>query len=77
MVVMPGGIGTLSELALSWSLIQVGEIEPRPLVLLGDLWQQTLDAFLESDWLDGRDRSLLSFARTPEEVVERLLAYSG
>lgn len=76
MVVMPGGIGTLSELALSWSLLQVGEIEPRPLVLLGDLWQQTLDAFLESDWLDGPDRSLLSLAQTPEEVVEKLLAFS-
>lgn len=76
MVVMPGGIGTLSELALAWSLLQVGEIEPRPLVLLGELWQQTLDAFLDSDWLDGQDRSLLSFARTPEEVVEELLAFS-
>lgn len=75
MVVLPGGIGTLSELALSWSFLQVGEIEPRPLVLLGDLWQQTLDAFQISEWLDDRDRSLLSFARTPEEVVEKLLAY--
>jgi uncharacterized protein (TIGR00725 family) len=26
-VVLPGGIGTLSELALTWSLMQVGEIE--------------------------------------------------
>lgn len=75
-VALPGGIGTLSELALSWSLLQVGEIEPRPLVLLGNLWQRTLDTFQESDWLDDRDRSLLSFARTPEEVVIELLAFS-
>jgi uncharacterized protein (TIGR00725 family) len=75
-VVMPGGIGTLSELALSWSLLQVGEIEPRPLVLLGELWQQTLEAFFESEWLEGRDRSLLSFAQAPAEVVEKLLAFN-
>jgi uncharacterized protein (TIGR00730 family) len=75
MVVMPGGVGTLSELALSWSLIQVGEIEPRPLVLLGDFWRRRLDAFLDNDWLDSGDRSLLTFAPTPEAVVDDLLAY--
>jgi uncharacterized protein (TIGR00730 family) len=76
MVVVPGGVGTLSELALAWSLLQVGEIEPRPLVLLGDIWRQTLTPFLATDHLSDADRSLLTFASTPEEVVEKLLATS-
>jgi uncharacterized protein (TIGR00730 family) len=76
MVVMPGGIGTLSELALAWSLLQVGEIEPRPLVLLGDVWRDTLATFMATDHMSGADRALLTFASTPEDVVETLLAFS-
>ena len=34
-VVAPGGIGTLLELMYVWQLLQVGMIEPRPVVLLG------------------------------------------
>ena len=34
-VVLPGGIGTLGELSLTWNMMQVGEIPQRPLVLLG------------------------------------------
>src|SRR5688572_25132480 len=36
-VALPGGIGTLSEVALTWSLIQVHEIPAIPLVLMGSL----------------------------------------
>ena len=43
-IVMPGGIGTLSEMALIWSFVQVGEISPRPIVLVGGLWQRTMAA---------------------------------
>lgn len=74
-VVLPGGIGTLSELALSWSLMQVGEIEHRPLVLLGDLWPQTLQAFLATSWLSDADRTLLTFAASPEEVIAAIRAF--
>jgi uncharacterized protein (TIGR00730 family) len=40
-IVMPGGVGTLSELALAWSLVQVREVPPKPIVLVGGLWQRT------------------------------------
>lgn len=74
-VVLPGGIGTLSELALSWSLLQVGEIEPRPFVLLGDIWRGTLTAFMATDHLSDDDRALLTFATTPEEAVAAIRAF--
>ncbi len=38
MITLPGGIGTLSEMTLAWSLLQVEEMEQRPLVLLGGIW---------------------------------------
>ena len=37
-VVTPGGIGTILELMYAWQLIQVDHIAPRPIILLGDMW---------------------------------------
>lgn len=69
MIALPGGIGTLSELALAWSLLQVREIEARPLVLLGDIWRKTMDAFIHSDYVHPEHTDLLHFASTPDEAV--------
>ncbi|HUN23215.1 MAG TPA: LOG family protein [Anaerolineales bacterium] len=45
-ITMPGGIGTLSELTLMWSLLQTGELPPRPLLAVGEIWSHTLQTFL-------------------------------
>ena len=37
-IVTPGGIGTILELMYAWQLIQVDHITPRPIILLGDMW---------------------------------------
>ncbi|MCB8982287.1 MAG: LOG family protein [Ardenticatenaceae bacterium] len=69
MIVLPGGIGTLSEMALAWSLMQVGDIPPRPLVLYGPTWRATLTTFFDADYIRAQDYSLLQFADTPETAV--------
>lgn len=69
MIVLPGGIGTLSEMTLAWSLIQVGEISPRPLVLLGEMWQQTVKSFVQPEYVHDSHLDLLRFATSPEEAV--------
>ena len=69
MIVLPGGIGTLSEMALAWSLMQVGDIAVRPLVLYGPTWRATLTAFFDADYIRAQDYSLLQFADTPETAV--------
>lgn len=69
MIVLPGGIGTLSELALAWSFLQVGEIEARPLVLLGAIWQETMEAFIRSDFVREPHAALLHYAASPEDAV--------
>lgn len=73
-VALGGGIGTLSEVSLMWSLIQTGEIARRPLVLVGPVWRGTFDAFLAraDGYIPERDRGLLAFVDTPEEVVRVL-----
>ncbi len=72
MVAMPGGIGTLSEVALAWSLLQVGELTPRPLVLLGPVWRAAIDAYTRTDFIHPRDMDLLYFATSAETAVAHL-----
>ena len=76
MIVLPGGIGTLSELALAWSLLQVGEVEPRPLILMGELWRETMRTFIRSQFVPPDHAELLRFADTPDEAVAHVLRWS-
>lgn len=73
-VALGGGIGTLSEVSLMWSLIQTGEIGRKPLVLVGPLWHETLSTFLgrADGFVAPGDRDLLSFAGQVDEVVKIL-----
>jgi len=42
-LVLPGGLGTLAELAMTWDLIAIRVLEPRPLLLYGDMWQPVVE----------------------------------
>ncbi len=70
-VALGGGIGTLSEVSLMWSLIQTGEIKRKPLALVGPLWRGTFKEFLAraDGYIPERDRGLLSFVDTPGGAV--------
>lgn len=52
-IVAPGGIGTLLELAYVWQLIQVGMIEPRPVILLGCGFWSGLTAWMDAQMREG------------------------
>ena len=69
MITLPGGIGTISEMTLAWSFLQVGEIEKRPFSLLGDIWYNTVHTFYDDAYVKRHDMELLHFAKTPEEAV--------
>jgi uncharacterized protein (TIGR00725 family) len=71
-IAMPGGVGTLTEVALTWNQLQVQIIPPRPFVLLGELWQRTMDAFYSPEHLPESHRALISLVKTPEEAVQAL-----
>ncbi len=73
-VVMPGGFGTLDELAEALTLIQTKRIHPFPVILVGsDYWSGLLE------WMKGRqlangmispeDLELIRVMDDPEEVV--------
>lgn len=72
MIVLPGGIGTLSELALAWSLMQVGDIPQRPFVLYGAAWRQVVAVLFTAGDIKPQEYALLQFADTPETAVDRV-----
>lgn len=73
MITLAGSVGTLSEMSLAWSLIQVGELTPRPLVVLGAQWPAVIDSLEAMGFLRPQDRALIAFASSPETAVRLLL----
>lgn len=71
-VAMPGGLGTLGEVAVTWNLFQTDSIPVRPLILVGELWRRFL-AHVQKDFrVDGRDVALVRAVDTVEEVIPLL-----
>ncbi len=73
-VALDGGIGTLAEIAFGAVEIQTGELSPRPLVLMGEVWEATFQAFFRSasPYVRKADQSILQFVTSPEAAVNIL-----
>ncbi len=71
LLALPGGVGTLSEVALSWSLMQTREVNPKLLVLIGSEWQTTFSTFLRAsgNYIQEADAALLTFAEDTDRAV--------
>ena len=42
-LVLPGGLGTLAELAMTWDLIAIRVLDQRPLIFYGEMWEPVID----------------------------------
>jgi uncharacterized protein (TIGR00730 family) len=76
-VVTPGGIGTLLELLYTWQLIQVGHIQPRPLLLLGrEMWRDLIvwmkDEPLKRGLMSESDMDMITLVDSVDEIVQFL-----
>lgn len=72
LIALPGGVGTLSEVALAWSLLQTGALAARPLILIGERWRRWLEVYGDPRYVRAEDAALLSLVETPEEAVALL-----
>lgn len=54
-IALPGGIGTLAEIAAMWSAMQTGEVERPVLIVVGEGWRQTFESL--KDGQDGYIRA--------------------
>jgi uncharacterized protein (TIGR00730 family) len=73
-VALRGGIGTLSELALAWSLLQTRTLDGKPLVLMGADWPPILEALKKHADLGNSIAALACLAGTPADVLAALIA---
>ena len=75
-LVLPGGIGTLAELAVMWSQLQTGAITPRPLILIGPGWQAVIDHLYDQfeDYIPKPHRKLIEFAPDVTSAFQALIS---
>lgn len=71
-VAVDGGVGTLTELALVWSLLETHSLPSRPVVALGERWRRLLQVFASELILRRPPHELIAIVDTPEAVVEAL-----
>ena len=71
---LPGGIGTLAEIAIMWSNLQVGILSPRPLILIGAGWKTTFEALLtaQNGHIRPEYQKLVTFAGDVETAFQAL-----
>ena len=72
LVALPGGAGTLGEVALAWNLRQMELMAPKPIVLVGDRWKKMVEAFREHLIIDEHDVALLEIVKSVDGVVSAL-----
>jgi uncharacterized protein (TIGR00725 family) len=72
-IALPGGVGTLSEMAVAWAASQT-EGRALPLVLLGDCWPPVVAVIRENLVVSDIDLNLLRFAASPEEALREIQA---
>ena len=68
---LPGGPGTLTEIALMWNMMIIGALERRPLILIGDGWRSVFDELFQKlgPYSPPNQRGLLRFAQGISEAV--------
>jgi uncharacterized protein (TIGR00725 family) len=71
---LPGGPGTLAEVAVMWNHMLTDAITPRPLILIGQGWRTTFDAFFSAlgNYTPLQHRTWLSFVETVDSAVHML-----
>jgi hypothetical protein len=72
-VALKGGIGTLTEISMVWSLLQTRSIPPRPLVLLANPWQGLIGFCQRELIIRAHDLDYVRLASNPSHAVELVL----
>lgn len=68
-VVLPGGAGTLAELAVVWNLAILGALNDKPIVVVGAGWQQVLRTMIAHLHTVEADMTWLTFVPDADAAV--------
>jgi uncharacterized protein (TIGR00730 family) len=74
---LPGGVGTLAEVAVLWSQLQIGAAEPRPFFVIGPGWTATIDAFKAGlgEYIPAEDRDWVTAVDDVDAAFQHLKAH--
>lgn len=72
-IVLPGGIGTLLELALVWNFAATGVTAHKPIVVVGDGWAKAVRYLREVTHVRDIDLDWFSFCPDAASTVARLI----
>ncbi len=74
-LVLPGGLGTLAEFAMTWDLLAIRILEPRPLVVYGQCWQPMMDTMRKQLVMSvNHGFEMVCYCKTHDEVLAALTA---
>jgi len=75
-LVLPGGLGTLAELAMTWDLVAIRVLEAKPLLLYGDMWEPVVKVLSEQLVLSERHAfDTIRICHSHEDVLDALQSY--
>jgi uncharacterized protein (TIGR00730 family) len=71
---LPGGIGTLAELVLTWNLLLTHILPHRPLILIGPGWQAVIQGFLaaQGEYIPAEQRKWVTYVDDVDTAFQRL-----
>ncbi|MDD2521406.1 MAG: LOG family protein [Anaerolineaceae bacterium] len=74
-IALPGGIGTLAEIAVVFNKMAISSIPSQVLILIGEGWKQTFEAFFsgQAENVSTRVRQIPQFAKDPQDAVRLLV----
>lgn len=72
-VTLPGGLGTLSEIATTWMMLQTGLFKPNPIVCcVGPTWKALMSAITQNMEVTSADVDLLKFFESIDKFREQI-----
>jgi uncharacterized protein (TIGR00725 family) len=73
-IALPGGVGTLAEIAVLWNHMIIDAVKKKKLILIGEGWKNIFDNFIsfQGDYLSSVDKSMIHFAKNPDTIIAML-----
>ncbi|MCY4147500.1 MAG: LOG family protein [Chloroflexi bacterium] len=70
---MPGGVGTLHEIAETWELLRIGALPRRPFVVYGEMWKMLIRELQATRFLAGGcEERYVAWALQPADAIDLL-----
>lgn len=69
-VALPGGVGTLTEILMTWNQLLISAISPRPLIMIGSQWHQVIEQFFleQNNLIPHEHRDWITFAENVQDA---------